>query len=267
MTVWQAWNIGKGMKISKTGSPQGETGVIATRPFLKPKVTSGILKKTIVEPSSCPAAKNEPNVPDVKDKEPVKFYCPEEGCIKAYSCSRYLKQHLDIGKHEFKLHEESQYDQIQRKWAQKCTSLKPPNPSCPPMVSSASNSEEVHVPDLVTGWALKKSKQCNRFPLHVKSYLVGQFLIGEDTGRKVTPAETSTRMRSMRDSNGKRVFDKEDWLMVQQITSYFSRLAAMKKLGQLPPGPLTEEEGEEVEVAVRTTEIYNLRESLEEAHL
>lgn len=84
-------------------------------------------------------------------------------------------------------------------------------------------------------------------------------MIGEDTGRKVTPTETSRRMRSMRDTAGKKVFGKEDWLTVQQITSYFSRLASMKKLGKLQSAPVTEDEEDEVDVALQTAVSYNLR--------
>lgn len=81
-------------------------------------------------------------------------------------------------------------------------------------------------------------------------------MIGEDTGRKVTPTETSRRMRSMRDTAGKKVFGKEDWLTVQQITSYFSRVA--KKLGKLQSAPVTEDEEDEVDVALQTAVSYNL---------
>ena len=257
MTVWQAWNIGRGKKICTPSDTQDETGITVTQPFLEPKVISGVLKKPAKEP--CQAVAKQTNNAVAQDKEPgarTKFYCPEEGCIKAYRCSRYLQQHLDVGKHEFKLHKESQYDQIRRKWAQRCTSLQPPNPSCP----CESKPDVDRAPEVLSGWALRKARAANRFSVQVKTYLMEQFMIGENTGRKVTPQEASTRMRSMRDSSGEKVFTKEDWLTVQQITSYFSRLAAMKKLGELPPTALTEEEEEEVEVAIHATTRYNFRE-------
>ena len=85
------------------------------------------------------------------------------------------------------------------------------------------------------GWALHKSRGQNRFSGKVKNYLLEQFVVGEETGRKITSSEASSRMRSLRkDSNGLRVFCKEEWLTTQQIRNYFSRLSTLKKIGKLP---------------------------------
>ena len=83
--------------------------------------------------------------------------------------------------------------------------------------------------EVVIGWVLAKTRRSNRFSERVNSFLVEQFMIGEETGRKVTPVEAATRMRPLRDETGNRKFGKGEWLTPQQITSYFSRLAAMKK--------------------------------------
>ena len=80
-------------------------------------------------------------------------------------------------------------------------------------------------------------------------------MIGEETGRKVTPAEAVTRMRTLRNDIGNRLFGKEEWLTSQQVTSYFSRLAAMKTIGQLPPPAVSLEE-EDVEAVVERSERY-----------
>ncbi|KAJ7386666.1 arachidonate 5-lipoxygenase [Desmophyllum pertusum] len=61
----------------------------------------------------------------------------------------------DVGRHQFKLHEESQYDQIRRKWSQHCISLKPQNPSY--LLTANSSSEEIES-ELVIGWAQAKIK-------------------------------------------------------------------------------------------------------------
>ena len=80
----------------------------------------------------------------------------------------------------------------------------------------------------------------------VKSCLLAQFMIGEETGRKVTPAEAAARMRSLHNDAGNRLFEKGELLTVQQVTSYFSRLAAIKKMSQLPTAvEMLEEEEEE----------------------
>jgi len=235
--------------------------------FVVPNVKSGLLKKITKQPIEKLPTPSEQgsSVPSemsafFESKEQPKFYCPEEGCVKVYRYRRFLDQHLDVGKHNFKLHEESQYDNLRRKWAQKCTSVKAPNPTSLPVQGTTSHSS-ARVP---MGWALPKSKQGKRFSLQVKTFLLEQFMIGEETGLKVTPQETSKRMRSMRDSKGKKVFGKEDWLTVQQITSYFSRLASMKKLGSLPlttslAASQKEDDNDEVEVVLQTAARYNLR--------
>ena len=43
--------------------------------------------------------------------------------------------------------------------------------------------------EVVIGWVLAKTRRSNRFSERVNSFLVEQFMIGEETGRKVTPVE------------------------------------------------------------------------------
>ena len=88
--------------------------------------------------------------------------------------------------------------------------------------------------EVVIGWAPAKKRRSNRFSKRVMSFLVEQFLISEETGRKVISVETATRIRSLRDDTGNRKFGKGEWLTPQQFTSYFSRQAATKKIGHLP---------------------------------
>jgi len=64
----------------------------------------------------------------------------------------------------------------------------------------------------------------------VKNFLLELFLVGEETGRKVTPPDAS---RPIREATNQCLFDKEKWLTAQQIANYFSRLATLKKTGKL----------------------------------
>ena len=82
-------------------------------------------------------------------------------------------------------------------------------------------------------------------------------MIGEETDRKVTPAEAANRMRSLRNDAGNRLFKKSEWLTVQQVTSYFSRLAVMERMSQLPTA--VESLEEDVEAVVQQSERYHLR--------
>ena len=241
------------------GKPLSDTWVKIVLPSCEADESIGMLKKTSKQTSEVPRVVTTPVTPAADQEDCQFFNCPEEGCVKTFRTSKNLGRHLDLGRHHFKLHEESQYYQIRRKWAQHCMSLKPQNRSY--LFTACSSSEEVES-DVVIGWAQTSSKRSNRFSEQVKSFLLAQFMIGEETGRKVTPAEAATRMRSLRNDAGNRLFEKGEWLTVQQVTSYFSRLAAMKKMSQLPTAVEGLEEEEDVEAVVQQSERYHLRQRI-----
>lgn len=83
-------------------------------------------------------------------------------------------------------------------------------------------------------------------------------MIGEETGRKVTPVEAAKQMCSQRDEASKLNFGKGGQLTVQQVMSYFSRPAVMKKLGQLPAAVESIEE-DDIETLVQQSERYDLQ--------
>jgi len=56
--------------------------------------------------------------------------------------------------------------------------------------------------------------------------LEAKFNLGQSTGRKVDPDFVAKEMRRALDSDGKRLFRPSEFLTVQQITSFFARLAA-----------------------------------------
>ena len=64
---------------------------------------------------------------------------------------------------------------------------------------------------LSTGWAQTKSKWKNRFFVKVKNCrLLEQFMIDEETGRKVTRAKAAARMRTVRTEDEARMFGKDE---------------------------------------------------------
>ena len=76
------------------------------------------------------------------------------------------------------------------------------------------------------GWALKETKKAYRFNEKQKSYLEAKFSIGQATGRKLNAEVVAKEMRHALGSDGRRLFKSSEFLTVQQITSYFSRLSA-----------------------------------------
>jgi len=56
------------------------------------------------------------------------------------------------------------------------------------------------------------------------------------------------------------LFDKEEWLTAQQIASYFSRLATLKKTGKLPQASDINLDDQDLEPLEREIRRYNLHE-------
>ena len=66
------------------------------------------------------------------------------------------------------------------------------------------------------------------------------FLEGEETGNKASAAAVCSRIRNQRVGSGRKIFAKEEWLSVDQIAPYFSRLSVLYRsvrlaLGQVNP--------------------------------
>ena len=97
----------------------------------------------------------------------------------------------------------------------------------------------------------------------VKNFLLTLFLVGEETGHKVTPPDASKRIQTLyREGTNQHLFNKEEWFTAQQITSYFSRLATLKKTRQLPQASNINISDQDLELLEREILRYNLRETV-----
>jgi len=101
--------------------------------------------------------------------------------------------------------------------------------------------------EVAKGWALKTLRRATRFSEKVKTYLKRTFLEGEETGRKQSAVDVCSKMKTLRDGNGRKMFNKEEWLVADQIARYFSRLSVMYRSGRLAidqadPSPVQDEE-------------------------
>lgn len=163
------------------------------------------------------------------------FPCPEVGCVKIFVSSKTLEMHLDAGKHYYKVYKESTYDVIKRNWAFRCTEVGTAKASA--KITDNVDKRNGQMPSLPSacsekGWALKKAKKSVRFSQHVEAFLNQIFLKGEETGQKANPTEVSSLLRKMKTPNGEKRFQRSEWLTVQQITSYFSRLSVLHRSGR-----------------------------------
>lgn len=241
MRVWRAYDVGPGKfysaaQLARFGTPQGPTELVTVEPFSKPRVEVGTYQQH-AEPAratSEPGPLQEPPYPAQTDQEieKVMFSCHEEGCIKTFQSFSALQKHLDVGKHMVRLAKESAYDEIKRKWTEACLSIG--GGYVRGQTSAISHSvDQALAGQVEQGWALRKSRKSVGFSEKAKSYLVDVFWTGEETGKKANASDVASRMKSLRNETGEKMFAKTDWLTEQQIARYFSRLSALNKSGQL----------------------------------
>ena len=140
---------------------------------------------------------------------------------------------MDVGKHFYYIHKEGSYDDIKPKWASRCVDVGTVKELT--AEATALTGEEKGQPPAViseTGWALKNAKPGVRFSQPVKEFLKGIFLKGEETGQKADPVKVASKLRSVRTQDGGKMFQRSEWLTVQQVKSYFSRLSVLHRNGR-----------------------------------
>lgn len=156
------------------------------------------------------------------------FTCPEEGCVKTFVRHSSLVKHLDCGKHKRALEQETLYDKAMIEYA---SNLECGASKCPTVLEVSRQNLQTVPTTLSMGWALKSTQsRRTKFTENQKQHLNAKFQIGERTGKKADPTEVSKAMSTAKDSNGDRLFSYEDFLTSQQISSYFSRLAAKRSV-------------------------------------
>ena len=195
--------------------PQGKTGLKLLQPFGAIPQAQGIFntRPTYKERS----AKNK------------LFFCETPGCVVTFENENEAQNHMDTGVHKLVLERETLYDSVRRKWAQHVTEIASRTTLSVPTTSTralrTSNGNEAPTSQ---GWALKGQKTATETSENVKSFLIAKFNEGL-SGQKANPSEVAKEMPEAKDSNGSPVFLPEDWKTARQISSFFSRLSALKK--------------------------------------
>ncbi|CAB3989975.1 Transposon TX1 uncharacterized 149 kDa [Paramuricea clavata] len=101
-----------------------------------------------------------------------------------------------------------------------------------------------------------------RYSKPIKDLLLRTFIDGEKGGIKADSKEVAARIRCIR--NGKKKgFDKSEWLSVQQVKTYFSRLSVLQRKGILIDDN-EEEQNEEVEMIEEEIRRYSLLDCVRE---
>ena len=238
MRVWRAYDVGpekfySEAQLARFATPQGPTDLVIMKPFSRPIVEAGTYQQRRESPraTSEPGSSQEQPHPSQTDEESEKFSFPEEGCIKTFQSCAALQRHLDVGNHMLKLAKESAYDEIKRKWIEACHSVG--GGYVRGQTSAKDSDDQSSARQLELGWALRRTRKSVAFSEKAKNYLVDVFWTGEETGKRANASEVASRMKSLRDDTGQKMFAKTDWLTEQQIARYFNRLAALNKSGHL----------------------------------
>ena len=192
-----------------------------------------------------------------QQREDVQFSCTESNCVKTFPTDELLTHHLAAGQHMFRPLKESRFDQIARQWAERIGEMQADTAHSSKGTAtvtseavSASMSQAIHC-----GWARRVSKARKRFSQEVKDFLLAQFMVGVNTGKKENPETASKRLKSQ--------FKRDDWLTAQQIASFFSRLALLHKSGKLPSKEWADVHDNAVELAERQLLIDAVRNQCE----
>ncbi|XP_078671137.1 uncharacterized protein LOC144911185 [Branchiostoma floridae x Branchiostoma belcheri] len=225
--VWRAYNVGEGKLIPWFKLPAVEPSTLVI-------VSGPCNAESAFRPVKSRQKKSQPQVEEESDSDeetltPTQTYghiipCPEEGCVKLYQTFRGLNAHVALGKHKRRLERETLLDKAKSMYAAK---LEQGPSEVPSLETAIGATRTTQCPQ--EGWALRSQRKRLRFSAKQKAYLDRTFHLGETTGKKSDPQTVSKAMRHARDSQGQRLFRVNDFLTTQQVSSYFSRLAAKRR--------------------------------------
>ena len=141
-----------------------------------------------------------------------------------------LENNLDADEHS-QVHRNSDtvYDKLRKDWEEKFRTVdKDEEIGSVPVAVGEERDEKNETgrspqcSDLQTGWALHKPRnEAVRFPTEVKQYLTTKFDLGERTGIKSHPAKVAADMRTARNPDSSRMFERKHWLTKGQVWDFF----------------------------------------------
>ena len=163
--------------------------------------------------------------------ETAALACPQDGCVRVFQRHSALEKHLSSEKCTKSLEKRSLLDLAKIAYKSALEEGVGTIPTLKPIAIPGSERRT----DCCNqeGWALKSTKKAYRFSEKQKAYLDAKFNIGQTSGRKLDGEVVAREMRRAQGPDGARLFNVAEFLSPQQISSYFSRLAA-KVRKQLP---------------------------------
>ncbi|KAK3736783.1 hypothetical protein QZH41_002392 [Actinostola sp. cb2023] len=208
MRAWRGYNIGPGKyftdaQLARFGTPQGPTNMIIEHTFTTPSFESGLYSLPGASAPPRPISDHQIYHLSQNLTSPTrKGWCTLHALkkIAVYQFFFSLQRHLDVGKHLLKLECESPYDKIKLKWAEACKSVAAE-------YTVSKTSLPLHQAPHGTG-RLGTPKVEQIYPQN--------FLQGEETCNKANASDVSSKMKSVRDGNGQKLFPKAEWLTMDK---------------------------------------------------
>ena len=134
-----------------------------------------------------------------------------------------LENHLLLGNCNYLLERQPLLDRAKLTYNQKVNSM-----STSKQCAIQNVTDTYQQSKLLKGWALKQKKSRNNFSNQQIKFMCDLFEIGKKTGRKVDPFKAAEDMRQIKNDESF-VFSRNEYLTGQQISSFFSRMAARDK--------------------------------------
>ena len=141
------------------------------------------------------------------------FACPEQSCRKVYFRPHLLEYHICAGKHVY-CNNENSYDKVKVLWSEKCVAV---DHNFKVMLKSTSNIQV----SLSEGWALKITKPQKRFSVRVKEFLHSIYSHCNSTGKRPNFDMVAADLKTLRNVDGTKKFNKDEWLTPSQIRGLF----------------------------------------------
>ncbi|CAF3133213.1 unnamed protein product [Rotaria sp. Silwood2] len=157
------------------------------------------------------------------------FECPEEACISSFVKYGNLLRHLAVGNHRHIPEKVTLMDTAKKMFHSRLAnadnkriiSLSPND-----FVFDSNNCDQV--PELTVGWALPVTRPPVRFTNKQRKFLDEKFNDGILYGRFWKPETVVSEMQNAKSSQGKFIFDINEWLTTSQVRGYFSRIRSIK---------------------------------------
>ena len=165
---------------------------------------------------------------EIAGDETAAFSCPQDGCVRVFQRHSSLEKHLSSERCTKSLEKRSLLDLAKIAYKSALEEGVGTIPTLQPVPGSERRTDFDK-----EGWALKSTRKAYRFSEKQKAYLDAKFSIGQTSGRKLDGEVVAREMRRAQGPDGARIFNVAEFLSPQQISSYFSRLAA-KIRKQLP---------------------------------